>query len=110
PAWQQRVGHSVFAVCLLIETFPAGLGIVPSAQRISQRSKLIPGNKKFPVRLLHMTNFIPIFPLGVVVFPGEDLNLHIFEERYKQMIAWCFEQKKPYGISVVIDNELKDVG
>ena len=37
-----------------------------------------------------MTNFIPIFPLGIVVYPGEKLHLHIFEERYKQLIRECF--------------------
>lgn len=57
-----------------------------------------------------MTNFIPIFPLQVVVFPGEDLNLHIFEPRYQQLIAECFEQRKPFGIPAVIGNELKDYG
>lgn len=57
-----------------------------------------------------MTNFIPIFPLQLVVFPGEDLNLHIFEPRYKQLIAECFEQKKPFGIPAVIGSELKDYG
>ena len=30
---------------------------------------------------------IPIFPLQIVVFPGEMVPLHIFEERYKQMFA-----------------------
>ncbi len=57
-----------------------------------------------------MTNFIPIFPLGIIVYPGEDLNLHIFEPRYKQLINECFEQKKPFGIPVVIDNKLQDHG
>jgi Lon protease-like protein len=57
-----------------------------------------------------MTNFIPIFPLQMVVFPGEDLNLHIFEPRYKQLINECFQQHKPFGIPVVINNELKDYG
>ena len=33
-----------------------------------------------------MTNFIPIFPLGIVVYPGEQLNLHIYEPRYKQLV------------------------
>ena len=41
-----------------------------------------------------MTNFIPIFPLGIVVYPGEELNLHIFEPRYKQLIKECYEAKK----------------
>jgi Lon protease-like protein len=57
-----------------------------------------------------MTNFIPIFPLGIVVYPGEQLNLHIFEPRYKQLISDCVAQKKPFGIPAVIENKLQDVG
>lgn len=57
-----------------------------------------------------MTNFIPIFPLGIVVYPGESLNLHIFEPRYKQLITECFQQKKLFGIPSVIDNKLQDFG
>jgi Lon protease-like protein len=57
-----------------------------------------------------VTNFIPIFPLGIVVYPGEDLNLHIFEPRYKQLIIECQEQKKPFGIPTVIENKMQDVG
>lgn len=57
-----------------------------------------------------MTNFIPIFPLGIVVYPGEDLNLHIFEPRYKQLITECHTAKKPYGIPTVIDNKMQDYG
>ncbi len=57
-----------------------------------------------------MTNFIPIFPLGIVVYPGEELNLHIFEERYKQLITDCFEQKKSFGIPAVIDGKLAEMG
>ncbi len=57
-----------------------------------------------------MTNFIPIFPLGIVVYPGEQLNLHIFEPRYKQLIKECFETKKPFGIPSVIDNKINETG
>jgi Lon protease-like protein len=57
-----------------------------------------------------VTNFIPIFPLGIVVYPGEDLNLHIFEPRYKQLIAECQAAKKPFGIPTVIDNKMQDYG
>lgn len=57
-----------------------------------------------------MTNFIPIFPLSIVVYPGEDLNLHIFEPRYKQLIKECFEQKKPFGMPVVINNKVNELG
>jgi len=57
-----------------------------------------------------MTNFIPIFPLGIVVYPQEQLNLHIFEPRYKQLISECHEQKKPFGIPTVIENKMQDFG
>lgn len=55
-------------------------------------------------------NFIPIFPLPIVVFPGEDLNLHIFEPRYMQLINDCHAQGKSFGIPVVIEKEMKDFG
>jgi len=57
-----------------------------------------------------LTNFIPIFPLGIVVFPGENLNLHIFEPRYKQLINECTVSKKPFGISTVIENKMQEFG
>lgn len=57
-----------------------------------------------------MTNFIPIFPLSIVVYPGEDLNLHIFEPRYKQLIKECIEQKKPFGIPSVVESTVTDLG
>lgn len=57
-----------------------------------------------------MTNFIPIFPLGIVVYPGESLNLHIFEPRYKQLIKECFTVKKSFGIPTVIENRMQDYG
>ena len=57
-----------------------------------------------------MTNFIPIFPLALVVFPGEELNLHIFEPRYKQLIADCHQSKKPFGIPAVIQNQVSEMG
>lgn len=57
-----------------------------------------------------MTNFIPIFPLSIVVYPGESLNLHIFEPRYKQLISECINNKKPFGIPAVIDNGVAELG
>jgi uncharacterized protein len=57
-----------------------------------------------------MTNFIPIFPLNIVVYPGEQLNLHIFELRYQQLITECIDQKKPFGIPTVIGESLQEVG
>jgi Lon protease-like protein len=57
-----------------------------------------------------MTNFVPIFPLEVVVYPGEHLNLHIFEPRYKQLIAECKSSSKPFGIPAVIEKKVQDYG
>jgi Lon protease-like protein len=57
-----------------------------------------------------LTNFIPIFPLSIVVYPGEQLNLHIFEPRYRQLITECFETSKPFGIPPVIDNKVSETG
>ena len=57
-----------------------------------------------------MTNFIPLFPLALVIFPDEELNLHIFEPRYKQLINDCFTGKKPFGIPAVINNEVTEYG
>lgn len=41
---------------------------------------------------------LPLFPLQVVLFPGADLPLHIFEPRYRLMISECYEQRKPFGV------------
>jgi Lon protease-like protein len=45
-----------------------------------------------------------------VVYPGENLNLHIFEPRYKQLIKECLEAKKAFGIPAVINNKVQDYG
>lgn len=57
-----------------------------------------------------MINFVPIFPLEIVVYPGEQLNLHIFEERYKQLINECIKEKKQFGIPVVLKNNVAEMG
>ena len=57
-----------------------------------------------------MTNFVPIFPLAIVVYPGEHLNLHIFEPRYKQLITECFAEAKPFGIPTVLNNAVSEMG
>jgi len=57
-----------------------------------------------------MTNFIPLFPLSIVVFPGEELNLHIFEPRYKQLINESKDGDKPFGISAVLDDKISELG
>lgn len=45
-----------------------------------------------------------------MAYPHEKLNLHIFEERYKQLIQDCHSNKKPFGIITAIDGKVKDFG
>ena len=52
----------------------------------------------------------PLFPLGLVLLPGEALPLHIFEDRYKQMIGECLDEEREFGILWLADDALKDVG
>lgn len=44
---------------------------------------------------------VPLFPLGVVLFPGTPQLLHIFEPRYRQMLADCLEGDRRFGLSFV---------
>lgn len=53
---------------------------------------------------------LPLFPLGLVLVPGELLPLHIFEERYKRLIADCRETGGPFGIVLSREGGLAVVG
>lgn len=53
---------------------------------------------------------IPLFPLGVVLLPMMRLPLHIFEERYKQMISECLAEDKPFGIVLFDGASIHPVG
>jgi Lon protease-like protein len=44
-----------------------------------------------------------MFPLNTVLFPGAALSLHIFEPRYKQMIAECLDESEPFGVTLIRD-------
>ncbi|NHE59405.1 LON peptidase substrate-binding domain-containing protein [Cyclobacterium plantarum] len=50
-----------------------------------------------------MTQELAFFPLKLVAFPEEELNLHIFEPRYKQLISECLVNNKSFGICTFID-------
>jgi Lon protease-like protein len=52
----------------------------------------------------------PLFPLGIVALPTELIPLHIFEERYKKMIAHCLEDESEFGIVWMSDDGLRPVG
>lgn len=52
----------------------------------------------------------PLFPLDLVVLPGEAVPLHIFEQRYKTMIDECRERDSEFGVVWLADDGLHDVG
>ena len=56
------------------------------------------------------TERIPLFPLNVVLFPGQSLPLHIFERRYREMTRHCIETNSPFGILFYDEGNLARVG
>ena len=52
----------------------------------------------------------PLFPLGLVALPSELIPLHIFEERYKALVARCLEEQSEFGIVCSDDDGLRDTG
>ncbi len=55
-------------------------------------------------------NRIPLFPLDVVLMPGAELPLHIFEPRYKVMIAHCLDEKLEFGMILAANQAVAGVG
>ncbi|MFT6055244.1 MAG: Lon protease-like protein [Roseivirga sp.] len=56
-----------------------------------------------------MEEFLSFFPLNLVAFPAEKLNLHVFEPRYRQLINECIAEDKAFGIPV-FNNGLLEFG
>ncbi len=57
-----------------------------------------------------MSFYLPLFPLNLVAFPNEKVNLHIFEPRYRQLINECLEERKTFGIPSFIGDRVQKVG
>ena len=51
-----------------------------------------------------------LFPVGLVLLPGERVPLHIFEPRYKELIGECLEQEQPFGIVLADDSGMREIG
>jgi Lon protease-like protein len=51
-----------------------------------------------------------LFPLGLVLLPTERLPLHIFEERYKELIGECIDHESEFGLVYADDDGIRDVG
>lgn len=57
-----------------------------------------------------MEHYLPLFPLDVVLLPDMVLPLHIFEERYKEMIGECLQEKTHFGIVYAHDETIEEFG
>ena len=53
---------------------------------------------------------IPLFPLDIVLFPGQAMPLHIFEFRYREMTRHCMDAQSPFGIVRASGVSLAQVG
>ncbi len=53
---------------------------------------------------------IPLFPLNVVLLPGAELPLHIFEPRYREMVKNCLEEKSEFGMLLSLPKGVAHVG
>src|SRR3712207_2748253 len=51
---------------------------------------------------------LPLFPLHSVLCPGVALQLHIFEPRYRELVARCIEREEPFGVLLIRDG--REVG
>ncbi len=56
------------------------------------------------------SDMLPFFPLNLVAFPGETLNLHIFEPRYKQLVDECLESGRTFGLPPYVDGKIPGLG
>ena len=57
-----------------------------------------------------MSSLLPLFPLDLVLLPGVPLPLHVFEPRYKEMIAECLDEKKPFGVVRASSEGVAEIG
>ena len=53
---------------------------------------------------------IGLFPLELVLLPGERVPLHIFEDRYRELIGECLAEDREFGLILETDDGLRDVG
>ncbi|MGH3167644.1 MAG: LON peptidase substrate-binding domain-containing protein [Trebonia sp.] len=57
-----------------------------------------------------MTEMLPLFPLSTVLFPGMRLPLHVFEERYREMVADLLERPEPRQFGVIAIRSGRETG
>ncbi len=90
-AYILRVGH---------RSLPAAAprGTLPRTYTVSRPRNGGRGRTKGVAPMTSTTITIPLFPLDLVLFPGVELPLHIFEERYKRMVSLCLRENRDFGV------------
>jgi Lon protease-like protein len=53
---------------------------------------------------------IGLFPLGMVLLPGEQVPLHIFEPRYRELIGECVDEEREFGLVLSDDDGMRAIG
>lgn len=53
---------------------------------------------------------LSLFPLNLIVYPFEELNLHIFEPRYRELVNDCLKNKTTFGIPIFLENKVQELG
>src|SRR6186997_2976441 len=51
-----------------------------------------------------------LFPLGIVLLPTEQIPLHIFEERYQELIGECLDEEREFGLIFADEEGLRKIG
>jgi Lon protease-like protein len=51
-----------------------------------------------------------LFPLGIVLLPTEQIPLHIFEDRYQELIGECLAEEREFGLVYADDAGLREIG
>ena len=61
-------------------------------------------------RKLSRMSELGLFPLGIVLLPSEQIPLHIFEERYQELIGECLAEEREFGLIYADDDGLREIG
>jgi ATP-dependent Lon protease len=102
-------GPAPLAHCRCVEAYPRP----PAGPRWRRRHPLDAAalnSLTAPDMAIHSTEDLPLFPLGLVLYPGEALPLHIFEFRYRELIRFCMETDEPFGVVMVEEDRMATVG
>jgi len=59
---------------------------------------------------LHPVDELGLFPLGIVLLPTEQVPLHIFEPRYRELIGECIEEEQEFGLLYADEDGVRELG